>query len=315
MTNRNLVMLMLPLCVFWISQLMAGDVKGGKDDPRVGRYEGSEIRVYKHLEFDEFPYLTHAYPAGDIDRPEGALTLIGYHLPDDASFVQVARNFKQRLEAQAFSIDFECDTEKGDCGSALDFAAQIKKPSELPEPGWYDWDRWHYHFLSAHLERPEGKVYVSLWITKYANAQQPRYAYVSVLEQQAMAFKMVDAEEMASEISQYGRIALYGIYFDSAKSEIKPESQPTIFQIAQLLKQQADLRLVIVGHTDNQGSLDYNMDLSKRRATAVRDALVKGHGINAARLSAWGAGYLAPVASNRSEEGRAQNRRVELVEQ
>ena len=86
-------------------------------------------------------------------------------------------------------------------------------------------------------------------------------------------------------------------------------------QIAQLLSRQPRLRLLIVGHTDNRGSFDYNMDLSTRRAQAVRKALVAAHGIQAERLIGWGAGFLAPVASNRSEEGRAPNRRVEVVEQ
>jgi len=136
-----------------------------------------------------------------------------------------------------------------------------------------------------------------------------------VIEQQAMANKMVDADEMAKEIGASGHIALYGIYFDTGKTEIKPESKASIDEIAKLLKKNSGLKLLIVGHTDNQGSFDYNMDLSERRAAAVANELVKRHGIDASRLQHHGAGYLSPVASNRSEDGRARNRRVELVEQ
>jgi len=299
---------------------MAADVKGSKDNSLLGRFAGSEIRVYKNYEFDEFPYITGAFSGQSkkIDKlqtVEGRLTMIGYHIPNGTSFAQVSRNYRIRLEQQGFKVDFECSTAKGNCGDQIAFSNNIKKPSPLPEPGFYEWDGWNYRFMSAHLSRPQGDVYTSIWITKYSNAEVPVFTYVSVLEQQSMAYKMIDAGKMAKSISETGRIALYGIHFDSDKADIKSESNQTIQEIARLLKQDPKLKLVIVGHTDNQGGLDHNMKLSKRRAMAVRDALVKQHGIVAARLSAWGAGYLAPVASNRSEDGRAKNRRVELVEQ
>ncbi len=303
------------VCAFGVGA-WAADVNGSKDDPMLGRFDGSEIRVYKQLEFDAFPYITGRYSSdgGNAQTVEGKLTMIGYALPAGVSQIAVARNFRTRLEGQGFTVNFECNTAKGDCGNALDLASQIKKPSELPNPGVYEWDRWNFHFISARLERPKGDVFASVWVTKYANAPEPLYVYVSVLEQQAMANKMVDASKMAKEIAENGRIALYGIYFDSDKADLKPESEPTVEQIAQLLKDQSNLELVIVGHTDNRGGFEYNMDLSNRRAQAVRDALITGQGIAPARLLAWGAGYLAPVASNRTEEGRAKNRRVELVE-
>jgi OOP family OmpA-OmpF porin len=119
---------------------------------------------------------------------------------------------------------------------------------------------------------------------------------------------------MAASISETGRVSLYGIYFDTDQADIKPESQPTLAEIATLLDDQPALELVVVGHTDNRGSLDYNMDLSSRRAAAVVEALVNEYGAEPSRLDAWGIGYLAPVATNQTEDGRALNRRVELVE-
>jgi OmpA-OmpF porin, OOP family len=110
-----------------------------------------------------------------------------------------------------------------------------------------------------------------------------------------------------------GHIALYGIYFDTDKTDIKPESAPTLTEIAALLKQDARLTLFVVGHTDNVGGDDYNMDLSRRRATSVVTALTSQHGVDPKRLKPAGVGLLAPVAANHTEEGRAKNRRVELV--
>jgi outer membrane protein OmpA-like peptidoglycan-associated protein len=125
----------------------------------------------------------------------------------------------------------------------------------------------------------------------------------------------VSADEMATAISTSGRIALYGILFDTNKAEIKPESRPALEEIAKLLQKETAMKLHVVGHTDNVGGYDSNLGLSKRRAEAVVSALSKEFGIAADRLTANGVAYLAPVAVNTTEEGRAKNRRVELVPQ
>jgi outer membrane protein OmpA-like peptidoglycan-associated protein len=319
---RDPVAFLLSTCVslFALSG-QAGDVEGGRDDPRLGRFEGAEIRVYKQIEFDEFPYITGPYVAAlkapqKIETVEGALTLIGYQVPKGTSYAQLARNYRLRLEEQGFTVDFECDTAKAECGDALPFAELIRKPTPQPNPGWYDWDRFHYRFMSAHIDQiGVGRTFATIWITKYSNSEEPVYVYVSVLEQAAMEYKMVDAAAMAKGLAGAGHIALYGIQFDTDKADIKDASRPTLAEIAQLLKGQSNLALAIVGHTDNQGTLEYNMELSNRRAQAVRTALINEYGVGPTRLSAWGAGFLAPVASNSTEEGRAQNRRVELVAQ
>ena len=101
--------------------------------------------------------------------------------------------------------------------------------------------------------------------------------------------------------------------FDTAAATIKPDSKSSLDEIGKLLKSDAKLTLHIVGHTDGQGTLASNFDLSKRRAEAVRAALIKDYTIAATRLSANGVASLAPVAPNTTDEGRAKNRRVELV--
>ena len=142
------------------------------------------------------------------------------------------------------------------------------------------------------------------------------YAHLDVVEIEPMETNMVtiDADAMARNIGQAGRVALYGIFFETGSADITAQSEATLTEIATLLQGNADMSLHIVGHTDNEGTLEYNMDLSNRRADAVMETLVTGRGIAAARLRASGVAYLAPVASNRTDEGRAMNRRVELVE-
>jgi outer membrane protein OmpA-like peptidoglycan-associated protein len=141
-------------------------------------------------------------------------------------------------------------------------------------------------------------------------------AVVDVIETKAREQKMVAvrASDMATAIAGTGRVALYGIYFDFNKTDIKPESEPTLTEIGKLLKESPSLRLLVVGHTDNVGSFSFNTDLSQRRAAAVVAALTSRHGAGRDRLTPFGVSFASPVASNRSEEGRAKNRRVELVE-
>ena len=124
----------------------------------------------------------------------------------------------------------------------------------------------------------------------------------------------IDAAAMASDIADTGSVAIYGINFDTASSVIKPESEPAIDEIAKLLTNNPTLKVYIVGHTDMVGDAASNVRLSQARAQSVISDLVSKHGIAAARLLAFGNGPYAPVATNKTDDGRAKNRRVELVE-
>jgi len=140
--------------------------------------------------------------------------------------------------------------------------------------------------------------------------------WLRIVEKKAMEkYIVADAAAFANDIRTTGHAAVYGIYFDTGKSTIKPESAAAIGEIAKLLKADPGLKVQVVGHTDNVGDVDGNIKLSQDRGAAVLQALVRDHGIAAARLRAYGCGQFAPIASNDTEEGRAKNRRVELVKQ
>jgi OOP family OmpA-OmpF porin len=140
--------------------------------------------------------------------------------------------------------------------------------------------------------------------------------YLTFVEKEAMKQEVTaDAKFMADGISATGHVAIYGIYFDFNKSDVKPESEPALSEIAKLLTGSPNLKVFIVGHTDNVGGVDYNMKLSQARADAVVKALTTKYKVNPQSLKAYGVGQLAPVAPNKTEDGRAKNRRVELVEQ
>jgi OmpA-OmpF porin, OOP family len=140
--------------------------------------------------------------------------------------------------------------------------------------------------------------------------------WLRIVEKKEMAQVIeADAAAFSNDLKTTGHVAVYGIYFDSGKSVIKPESAQAIGEIAKLLAGEPGLKVYVVGHTDNVGGVDGNMKLSQDRAEAVLQALVRDHGVAAGRLKASGCGPFAPVASNDAEEGRAKNRRVELVKQ
>ena len=136
-----------------------------------------------------------------------------------------------------------------------------------------------------------------------------------IVEMQAMRQDVTaDAAVMSRELKAAGKTVIYGIYFDTGSAVIKPQSEPALAEIVKLLKANPTLKAFIVGHTDNVGALEMNLKLSAERADVLVKALV-GRGIEANRLKPAGVGPYSPIASNKDEQGRAQNRRVELVEQ
>jgi OOP family OmpA-OmpF porin len=141
------------------------------------------------------------------------------------------------------------------------------------------------------------------------------FYYQTIVTVKEMKQEMVaDASSLSDEIKKAGHVAVYGIHFDTGKATIVPDSEHTLKQIATLLQNDPSLKLMVEGHTDNQGNAAANLALSERRATSVVAWLI-AHGVIAGRLSAKGFGPAEPVADNSTEDGRAKNRRVELAQQ
>jgi outer membrane protein OmpA-like peptidoglycan-associated protein len=121
-----------------------------------------------------------------------------------------------------------------------------------------------------------------------------------------------EQDKLAKALADEGHVALYGIYFDTDKAALRPDSEATLIQIQKLLASHSAMKLEIQGHTDNTGTLAHNQTLSDSRAASVKAWLV-AHGIEDARLTTKGYADSKPVADNKTEEGRALNRRVELA--
>ncbi len=285
-----------------------GDVAGAHDYPGIGRFAGSVITGYDAKDFDATHLQTAAFQDGKAtgdERPEGRVTRIAYRTGAGPSMVEVARNFEAQLASAGYETVFTCDTDA--CGG-IPFSEAL---DVLPVPQMWV-DGFNYHYFVGRKAGDNGALTWAMLIVSQNNDDITTELVMTQVG--AMANKMITAGDMAKGLGDKGHIALYGIYFDTDKAVVKPESKPTLAEIAKLLTGSPDLQVIIVGHTDSQGTLDYNLDLSRRRAAAVAAVLAKSYAIPAARLKTAGVGFLAPVGSNQSEEGRALNRRVELVE-
>ena len=282
------------------------DVASAKDYPGIGRFAGSVITGYQVKDFDAARMQAAAFkddkPA-DARRLEGRITRIAYRTNPGPSILEVSRNFETQLAKAGFETLLACDTDA--CGG-IPFTEAV---DTLPVPQMWV-DGFNYHYVAVHKTSAGRETYASVLVSQN---NQDITTQLVVAELGAIEDKMVNAAQMAKGLGETGHIALYGIYFDTDKAVLKPESRPTLEQIAKLLTGQPQLNVFIVGHTDNQGAYDYNLDLSRRRAEAIAAELVKTYRIAQPRLRTAGVGFLAPVGSNASEDGRALNRRVELV--
>lgn len=297
------------------------DIAGSSDHPLVGRYDGSKITHYQAKAYEELKVPFRAQERSDTDKASwqtdlaGKLVSIRYEGPAGRSILEVMRNYEAALKAKGFEIRFSCRGKECAPGrSVSSFWDGGRGGIGMPTT----WDTTNY--LLAERPAATGKVTVALLgvETQGGNTKMPvPHVAVTIVEAKPMEadkIRVLEASEMQQAIARDGRVAIYGIYFDFDKADIKPESAAQIEQLAELLKKNPQLEVLIVGHTDGQGAYDYNLSLSARRARAVLEALTTRHGIDAKRLTAAGAGMMAPVATNRTEQGRAKNRRVEIVE-
>jgi outer membrane protein OmpA-like peptidoglycan-associated protein len=228
---------------------------------------------------EEYGFYEFATAKPPLNRVEGKFTFIAYTYTgprgSEPSSLAVVRNYESALQKIGGTIAFS-DPRRWVNGKI------VKDGQEI----W------------AEIEKGNGKI------------------WLRIVEKKAMEqYITADAAALGNDIRSTGHAAVYGILFDTGKSTIKPESAQAIGEVAKMLKADATLKIHVVGHTDNVGDVAANIKLSQDRGEAVLQALVRDHGIAAARLRSYGCGQFAPVASNDSEEGRTKNRRVELVKQ
>ena len=264
--------------------------------PLITAFEGSYIESQEVKEFDKQQLVIgKVQQNGTVktEKIEGKVTRIDYRDPDNRSSLERMRNYEQAFKKGGFEIIYNCNKEE--CGPEI----------QIDTIGFYPPER----YLTAFLKRKEGNVWIGVFV-----AAGP-WTKIRIVEEKPMETGMVKvtADILKKNILKDGHMAVYGIYFDTGKSDIKPESSEMIKEIATLLQKNPSLQIYIVGHTDNAGKLKDNIELSNKRAVAVVKELITRYKIDASRLEAGGVGPLAPVATNDTKEGKELNRRVEIV--
>lgn len=257
------------------------DAEGCKDHRAVPRYPGQVIVECDAKEFDaaEMPLAAEGCGADKVERLEGKMSLVRYQNPEKVSALQIARNYERALKASGYQLLLRT---RSNCNDG------------------FEW-------VTARLRQKGSETWVSI------RSEQGADTELRVVEVQALEQKVeIDAAGMLAEIERTGHVAVYGILFDTGKFTIRPDSEPVLRQIVTLLQDNPALKLRVEGHTDDVGTPAANLKLSKERAASVKAWLVKA-GIAGARLAAEGYGATRPIAGNDGDEGRAKNRRVELV--
>lgn len=209
---------------------------------------------------------------------------------------------RDQIAAQGFRTLFECETRA--CGGFdFRFATEV-----LPEPDMHV-DLGDFRFLSA----VRGAEAIGLLVSRSAAAGFVQLTHVDPVDDPAPGRPADAAPDLVTRLVFEGTVALDELAFEAGSADLADGSYASLAALADWLAGNAARRIVLVGHTDAIGELDGNIELSRRRAEAVMDAMLKTYGAAAAQISAEGVGFLAPRASNRSEDGRARNRRVEAV--
>jgi OmpA-OmpF porin, OOP family len=306
------------------------EAAGAQDHPAMSRFKGSTLIATSDVPFESvrvalgpisgFDHQAKQLKLSKQDIVEGRVQRYLYIAPASTTALEVTRNYEQALGQNGFSRLYSCGPT--DCGSA--------RPASLYDsslPAANAAQRGRARFTgdpSSYLVAKGGTVAAPLWalvmIGQYKRSGHPadgRTAiYHLMIQPKAAALGQVavDAAALSAALGKDGKVALYGLYFDTNSATLKPESLPQLEELAKWLKAEPQRNVIVVGHTDSQGGLEPNVQLSERRAAAVAKALSDTQGVAASRLSAKGVGMLAPVASNRDEAGRAKNRRVEIIE-
>jgi outer membrane protein OmpA-like peptidoglycan-associated protein len=278
-----------------------------KDHALLPRYPGAQLHQYRRTDTESFTFI----PAKNAEN-QSPIKLVGdlykhsYEI-QNTSTLKVYENYKEALRKGGFEFLSQC--ELAQCGSERDAEDLGRKLSIRDNIAA---SRHNPYYIVARKNTSNGNFYVGLFFGSFDTKVNVRQV---ILEEKAVQTGLVtvNADELKQQIDAEGKALIYGIYFDTGKAIIKPESKPTLDAIADLLKRNPSLLLYVVGHTDDTGSVASNLDLSKQRAKSVVDSLVSGYKIAASRLQAEGVGPYAPAANNTSDSGKQKNRRVELV--
>jgi len=287
------------------------NVSAQEADEIISVYEGSRVIHDDEIGFDAYPVIT-----GDetINIVEGYLRRRFALPPEGRSAYDVIQNYRAAIEGLGGTIIYstrDARSQRPDGKRAGDYFFQ-SRVNHTRNEHYMAFPRGFREYLAGKITTAQYDLYV---IVAAGTGFQGRPAFELVtLEAEPMIMDMVTLEGLQQGIDLHGRVAVYDIFFDTGSHAVKSESDEALRVIAQYLNNNPARNFLVVGHTDNTGGYDMNMELSVNRARSVVEKLVSDHGVGNNQIKAVGVGPAAPVTSNTSDEGKALNRRVEIVE-
>ena len=310
----SLLMVML-ISGFWFSAVS----KDYDEDEIISIYEGSRVVYDDKLGFEEYPVVTGD---SDVMVVQGVLRRQWCQAPEGRSPLEIIRNYESAIKARGGEILFSTrdpqaavileerlseyfKTHRRDRGLSTGVFSYTHFPGQMSE------------FLTGKISIGDSDVYIVVasgfghWAARQGEVT---FFELVTLEAEPMEMDMVTMDFLRERLEVQGRVPVYNIYFYTGESEVRHESTEALEVITEFLKQYPDERYLVVGHTDNVGSYDMNLELSRARARAVVEKLVDEYGVDPDQLKPVGVGPASPVLNNSTEEGRARNRRVEIVE-
>lgn len=288
------------------------DIEEGKDYPLVSRFKGSIIEWYQVRNFDRYFILSLKDNKISNYEINGKITRIQYSIGKEHSIFEIYKSYENSLKETGFEILTTLNDKN--CGVNLqeqlyndEFNGLNKLPREALNPGDDE-----FYYLAVKKQIDDKDIYIVVYT---AFERGDLLVTFDAIEVQSMDKGLVSVKDLETNLSKNGHIAIYDIHFDTGKSDIKPNSDSALKNIAEYINVHSDKKYIIVGHTDNTGNFEANLKLSKARADAVMNELVTKYSVKAEQLKAYGDGSTAPVARNSTNDGKAKNRRVEIVEQ
>ncbi len=299
---------------------VVSDVPYGRDHPMLKRFESTFIVAYNRNELERVVLFSNpvapdfsgkTLPIASSMVVDGTSYVIAYRGNAETSPRSIANFYKAQLNDAGFETLFECmHAECTSGGANFNYLGSLLQARPFNVG---DLDSKQIFYRLSRLVEPDRDIYVSTLIGYGARGPAITLRIVETKPHALDKSAIMEAEAIDANISTAGKAVLYGILFATGKAEISPLSKEPLNEIADYLKSNPAVRLVVTGHTDSRGDFAHNVSLSEQRAQAVVKTLVENYAIDPARLVAFGAGMSAPVASNETEAGRARNRRVELV--
>jgi len=301
------------------------DVEGSKDYPTISRFEGAVIRFYKETKWGTYKLPVSDKGTMSWNKPmslEGKVTRIQYAVPKDNNPEFVLHNYKTGFKKSGYDIMIAIANEQlgfndrphtwhakyYEAGGYYKGLNNAKFGLGIRFPTWNN----NHSFLVARGHEAGKDIYAIVY-TIVCNTIT--LITQDVIEVEAVETGLVSVDNISTDITKKGHIAIYGIHFETGKSVLKPESTDALKTIADYINANTNKKFYIVGHTDNVGDFESNMILSEERANSLTTELTTKYSVNAEQLKAYGVASLSPVYNNITEEGRAKNRRVEIVEQ